>query len=136
MVAPPAPSRYHPPMSDPESILLVVCDNADFDAQGKASLHGLFDLVWAQSYPTQHPSLTVFAQVRFRSPGETRVVLEAPDGTPLAVADACRSATPGRAQAICTFSDLILPTAGEYLVRLVANDGTVATTTFEVRSRQ
>lgn len=123
-------------MSDPESLLLVVCDRAAFDAQGKASLHGLFDLIWAQSYPTRHPELAVFAQVRFDSPGETRIVLEAPDGTPLAVADACRATVPGKAQAICTFSDLLLPTAGEYLVRLMAGDGTVATTTFEVRSRQ
>ena len=136
MVAPIPTSGYHPPMSDPESLLLVVCDRAVFDAQGKASLHGLFDLIWAQSYPTRHPELTVFAQVRFHSPGETRIVVEAPDGTPLAVADACRLTVAGKAQAICTFSDLLLPTAGEYLVRLIAGDGTVATTVFEVRSRQ
>jgi hypothetical protein len=123
-------------MPAPLPITLLVCDKATLDAQGKASLLGLFDVIWAAAFPSLHAELTVFAQVQFREPGATRVVLEAPDGTPLAVADACRAVAPGKAQAICTFADLTLPAAGDYVVRLIAAEGTVATTTFEVRSRQ
>ena len=123
-------------MADLEPLLLVLCDKAVLDGQGKPSLHGLFDVIWASGFPSQHPELTVFAQVRFREPGSTRIVVEAPDGTPVAVADACRSATPGKAQAICSFVRLPLPAAGEYTVRLVDDETTVAATSFEACSRQ
>ena len=78
----------------------------------------------------------MFTQVRFHEPGSTRVVLEAPDGTPLAVGDGCSAPRAGKAQAISTFTNLTLPVAGDYVVRLIGGEGTLATTTFAVRSRQ
>ena len=96
----------------------------------------IFTVIWAASFPSLHAELTVFTQVQFHEPGATRVVLEAPDGTPLAVGDACRATAPGKAQAICTFANVTLPAAGDYVVRLIASEGTLATTSFAVRSRQ
>jgi len=123
-------------MAIPDPITLLVCDRAALDAQGKVSLVGLFDVIWTAALPSLHAELTVFTQVRFHEPGATRVVLEAPDGTPLAVGDGCRATAPGKTQAISTFTNLTLPVAGDYVVRLIASEGTLATTSFAVRSRQ
>jgi hypothetical protein len=120
----------------PTPITLVVCDRATVEGDGKVTLHGLFDVIWATGFPTRHGQIAVFSRVRFAAPGEARVVLEAPDGTPLAVATACRADRPGTAQAVSNLVDVELPSAGEYTVQLIVGDQTVASTAFEVGRRQ
>jgi hypothetical protein len=123
-------------MGNLDSIALLVCDDATVDDRGKVTLQGLFDTLWVTELPARHPRLAIFCKCRFAEPGEAQIVIEGPDGTPLAATDTIRADGSGVVQAIRTVLGVELPTQGIYKVRLLGERGPVATSEFEVHSRQ
>ena len=123
-------------MGSLESIALLVCDAATVDDLGKVTLHGLFDTLWVTELPVRHPRLAIFCKCRFAAPGEARIVIEGPDGAPLATTDPITADGPGAVQAIRTVLGIELPTQGTYTVRLLGERGPAAASEFEVHSRQ
>ena len=123
-------------MGNLESIALLVCDDATVDDRGKVTLQGLFDTLWVTELPVRHPRLAIFCKCRFPTPGRVQIVIEAPDGTPLASTDPIDAEVPGIVQAIRTVLGIELPTQGTYKVRLLGERGPIATSEFDVHSRQ
>lgn len=123
-------------MPAPELLALVLCDVAGVDETGKVTLQGLFDCIWAAGFPTRHSQLAVFWKARFYEPGAARVVVEGPNGQPIALTDRVDVAHAGLAQAIHVVSAVEFPVPGEYLVRLIADQGQIGVTTLDVRVRQ
>jgi uncharacterized protein DUF6941 len=113
-----------------------VCDDATVDDRGKVTLQGLFDTLWVTELPVRHPRLAIFCKCRFASAGEATILIQAPDGTALASTDAITADGAGIIQAIRTILGVELPTQGTYKVRLMSERGPIATSEFEVHSRQ
>jgi len=119
-----------------ELLALVVCDAAVVDEAGKVTLHGLFDCIWTSGFPTRHAQLAIFWKARFAGEGAVRAVIEGPGGQAVAVTDRVDVERPGLAQAIHVVANLDFPLPGEYLVRLIGDQGQLGVTPLEVRMRQ
>ncbi len=123
-------------MPAPELLALVLCDGAVVDDAGKVSLHGLFDCIWTAGFPTRHGQLAIFWKARFPEPGAVRAVIEGPSGQAVALTDRVDVGRAGLAQAIHVVANVDFPVPGEYLVRLIGDQGQIGVTPLEVRMRQ
>lgn len=102
------------------------CDYAFFDGQGKACLIGLFNRIWADSFPATHSLLFVVsnwigdANETFSQ--HTRIM--APDGSQVAESRVPEvTASPaGGAGIITRFANITFPEPGDYRIELLAND--------------
>lgn len=113
---------------------LLVCDRAEVSPDGKVSLHGLCDVLWAAGFPAVHGSLDVFWRAVLSGPEELWVKIEAPDGQEVR-RDLVDVGAAGPAQSIHRFTDLDLPVPGRYRVSLETASGPLVTTWFDVSSR-
>lgn len=123
-------------MAAPDLLALVLCDVAAVDDAGKVTLQGLFDCIWAAGFPTRHAQLAIFWKARFTEPGAARVVIEGPSGQPISLTDRVDVTQAGLAQAIHVVNAIEFPVPGEYLVRLIADQGQIGVTALDVRVRQ
>jgi hypothetical protein len=121
-------------MANVEPVALLLCDRAEVGADGKVSLLGLCDVLWAQSFPAVHPRLDVFWRCLLDGPDALTVVVEGPDGQELR-RDVVSVAGAGAAQSIHRLTDLDLPLPGRYRVRLETANGPLVTTWFDASSR-
>lgn len=126
--------RYLRDMARPATLALLLCDSASADPDGKVTLSGLFDVVWAPRFPAVHAELAVFWKCRFPAAGEAWLVIESPDGRTLVTTRPLRADRQGMAQEINRFPHLELATAGTYWVQLVDAAGPFAETPLEVRA--
>ncbi len=117
------------PVQAPLALSLVVCDTASVDrGNGKTSLLGCFENVFASSYPCHHPELTVFAELtdgRGQTPVTCRFARTLPDNidgeTLLSTTVDVPFTDPLQIfKLVLTMKLLPFPTEGEYRVILEA----------------
>jgi len=121
-------------MANVQVLALLVCDRAEIAADGKVSLLGLYDVLWAQGFPAQHPHLDVFWRAVLDDGAELAVTIAGPDGQEIR-RDVVTIGAAGPAQSIHRFADLDLPEPGRYRVRLESDDRPIIATWFDVSSR-
>ena len=123
-----------------ELAAFLLCDRAERDdASGKWTLHGVFDVVWAQGFPALHDRLDAYLRLRLGGiDGDQRFevsfVCRAPSGAeqqtsgrPLAVSAL------GTAEAVCRFEALPFEAAGTYVLEARVNGEVVASTALVVQ---
>jgi len=121
-------------MANVEALALLVCDRAEIGADGKVSLLGLYDVLWAEGFPAQHPHLDVFWRAVLDGGDELAVTITGPDGQEIR-RDPVTIGAAGPAQSIHRFTELDLPDPGRYRVRLESEHGPIIATWFDVSSR-
>ena len=113
---------------------ILLCDGATRDAQtGKWSLGGIFDAVWAGSFPATHRALVVYFRVRPEGAGLLHLRCVVPDGTVATLAEINTTAPPrGVVEGTVEVNALGLPVAGQYRFEIVAGDAVLVETELTV----
>lgn len=62
---------------------LLTCDAVARDPNGKVTLYGIFDRIWASDFPTVHPMFSVYWRCVVPGPGRVGVMILKPDGSAL-----------------------------------------------------
>ncbi len=120
----------------PELQALLVCDAVAIDPNGKVTLYGVFDLIWAAQVPTRHPQLAIFVKCRVEGPVDLQVLVTDPDGNTMLALDPLRAEVAGIAQGIYSIAALEFRTTGSYRIAVVGPNGPIGFTILEVRVRQ
>jgi len=110
---------------------LLLCDAATRDAQtGKWSLGGIFDAVWADSFPATHRSFDVYFRVHLGGAGALRLRCWTPDGSLEDLAALETNAPPrGIVEGAVHVPELALPAEGAYRIDLATGERVLAETT-------
>jgi hypothetical protein len=112
----------------PYSLAMLLCDQVIVDERSKKkTLVGLFDIIYAKSFPAKHPSLSVYArltdaegQYKFRMDYvqvKTDNLLGRADIPPIDITDRLKTH-----ELVMQFPPIDIPVQGEYEFRLWAND--------------
>lgn len=129
------------PGPTPDLNAMLICDTVITDRNtGKNSVIGIFDRIWAGSFPATHPSLTVYARI-IDAQGQYVFKLELVNLTnnqtigggtipPVEVRDRM---VPH--DLVFGLHGLTFPTDGRYEFRLYADDHFVGSHSFQVRLR-
>ena len=127
-------------MGIPRLRMLVTCDGIAFDPNGKLTLYGIFDIVWAKSFPVALPGFYVAISCYVDDPTTLRLRFEKPDGSILTETPALVEASSqslGLIQATYHFLQMAFPSDGTYQIKLVTEQGTeVASCDLQVRKQQ
>ena len=127
------------PGPTPDLNAMLICDTVITDRNtGKNSVIGIFDRIWASSFPVTHPSLTVYARI-IDAQGQYVFKLELVDLTnnqtsgggtvpPIEVPDRMIPA-----DLVFKLQGLTFPADGRYEFRLYADDNFVGVHSFQVR---
>lgn len=105
------------------------CDYAFFDENRKACMIGLFDRIWADSFPVTHPLF--FVVVQWAGDGDEtfshRARIVAPDGAQIAETHGVDvTVSPDRGAGVNSrFAGVTFPQPGVYRVELLANDNVI-----------
>jgi hypothetical protein len=103
----------------------LLCDSVVIDSQtGKTIIQGVFDNIWAQSFPAMHPYCTLYARLELdgASSCEIQIGIRSPSGMyerPLPPQKLI--ATNSVAQLIMQLQGLPLPEAGRYVFGLIVD---------------
>ena len=107
---------------------LHVCDSAFMAEGGKHCIIGIFDVIFAQSFPANHASMSVAMRVRGQA-HETvslRIQLARPNGDVLATVPADITLDPsGSAFLNVNMMGTTFPEQGRYLVKVLASGQTL-----------
>lgn len=117
---------------------MLVCDQVIRDAiSGKFSLIGIFERVWAQSFPTRLPRVSIYAKITdAQGEYQFRLALVRLDSNeeigsnttpPVSIPDRLAPY-----DLVFELHDLVLPAEGRYEFRLYADDQFVGQKSFEV----
>lgn len=114
-----------------------LCDYAGVVAHGKACLVGIFDAVFAKTFPVTHPVMCLAASFHGQPHHTEHVTLEIvpPDhGTPIVhIETDVRIGEAGAGFAHVTMIGVKFEAAGDYQVRVVANGTVISSQTLRVR---
>ena len=123
--------------------MALLADAANVSREGKLNVLGVFDTIYARSFPVAHPHMQLV--LRFEAEpaeagttGRLEVQLVAPGGDVLArlpVAMAVPRPETGervRADHILTFTNVAFGEPGRYVLRVVLEDGTETTVPLRV----
>src|SRR5262249_29471762 len=102
---------------------LVTCDAVAMDPNGKVTLYGLFDRIWANNFPTVHGLFSIFWRCIVLGPGRASVAILRPDGSLQADLEPAESSREGvhSMQGTYTLGGFEFPVEGEYTVLLTHN---------------
>jgi len=112
----------------PYSLAMLLCDQVIVDERSKKkTLVGLFDIIYSKSFPTKHPSLSIYTrltdaegQYNFRMDYvqvKTDKLLGRADMPPIDVTDRLKIN-----ELVMQFPPIDIPEQGEYEFRLWANE--------------
>jgi hypothetical protein len=123
-----------------EMAAFLLCDRAERDgATGKWTLHGVFDVVWAERFPAVHDRLDAYLRLRLTGshqdgPAEVSFACRTPAGAvQQADARALAVSALGTADAICRFEGLAFETPGTYVFEARVNGAVAGTTVLTVQ---
>jgi hypothetical protein len=108
----------------------LLCDSVVQDVQtGKSFVHGIFDRIWARSFPAVHRSCAAFFRIRFDDQGDHSVSLNliAPSGLRQPTPSIPVTVGPTNiAQGTINIQGLPFPEEGRYEFELRVDDRRVA----------
>jgi len=117
----------------------ISCDYAFDDEHQKACIIGVFERIWADSFPATHPFFFVVSQWA-GDPGETfnqhtRIV--GPDGSEVAQTTGVRATTSpvGAARVNSKFVGVTFPQAGDYRIEFLADDDVIGSISLTLAPR-
>jgi len=123
-----------------EMAAFLLCDRAERDdVNGKWTLHGVFDVVWAERFPAVHDRLDAYLRLRLTGAHHEGVcevsfacrmpsgAVQQADARPLAVSAL------GAADAVCRFEGLTFETAGTYVFEARVNGEMAGATVLTVQ---
>jgi hypothetical protein len=102
---------------------LLTCDATALDPNGKVTLYGLFDRIWADNFPAVHGVFSIFWRCIAPGPGRASVAILRPDGSlhvDLAPAETNREGL-HIVQGTYTLGGFEFPVEGEYTLLLTHN---------------
>jgi hypothetical protein len=119
----------------PVILWLMVADHALLDTQGKLSVIGMFDRLFAPQFPSVHPIAFIIAQWQWRPStvlgSELRVF--GPSGELLVgAAQQLQTGPDGKTAHIVRLSPIPLPAAGAYTIEVLGNNRSAAHMTLTV----
>ena len=102
---------------------LLTCDAVARDPNGKITLYGIFDRIWAAQFPAVHSLLSVYWRCHVPGPGRVGVSILRPDGSTLVEFEPVETGKEGgqAMQGTCTLGGIEFPTDGEYALRMTYN---------------
>ena len=116
---------------------LLTCDAVARDPNGKTTLYGIFDRIWAAQFPAIHPMLSIYWKCRLPGPGRVAVRIVKPDGSSLLELEPAESGKEGvqSVQGTYTLSPIEFPTDGEYTIVLRYNDQDILQSSLQLQKR-
>lgn len=117
---------------------LLVCDAVARDPNGKVTLYGIFERIWASRFPAVHPMLSVYWKCRVPSAGRLGFRILKPDGSTLMElepVESGRQTTTHSVQGTYTLSPVEFPTDGIYSLVLRYNDQDILSTEVQVAKK-
>jgi hypothetical protein len=126
-----------------ETAALLLCDRAERDERsGKWTLHGLFDVVWAASFPAVHDRLDAYLRLRLDEAGadtsrQLFFVCRSPSGAERR--SAARPLAPSAfrtAEAVCRFEGIPFEAPGPYVIEAWLDDEMIGSATLTVAERR
>jgi hypothetical protein len=123
--------------TEPVGQALLTCDAVARDPNGKITLYGIFDRIWAGHFPAVHPMLSIYWKCEIPGPGRVGVRLLKPDGTSLLELEPVESGRePAHSmQGTYTVSPVEFPVDGEYTLVLLYKDREVMKGALHVQKR-
>jgi len=103
---------------------LLTCDAVAHDpGTGKITLYGVFDRIWASSFPAVHPLFSIYWRCLVPGPGRVAVSIVRPDGAALVDLEPLEAGKEGAqsAQGTYTLGGFEFPTDGDYALSLRYN---------------
>lgn len=116
---------------------LLTCDAVASDPNGKITLYGIFDRIWASQFPAVHPMLSIFWRCRVPGPGRVSVRVLKPDGLTLMDLEPVESGREGThsMQGSYTLAPVEFPSDGEYGLVLRYNDQDIMKSSLYLQKR-
>ena len=121
--------------SEPVGHALLTCDAVARDPNGKITLYGIFDRIWAHQFPAIHPMLSVYWKCHIPGSGRVNVCIERPDGSRLLDLEPAESAREGEVSGTYTLSPIEFPVDGNYVLVLRYNDKDVMRSSLKLQKR-
>lgn len=120
--------------SDLAAEALLTCDGVVRDPQGKITLYGIFDRIWAERFPTVHPSFSIFWRCRVPGAGRLHVAIRRPDESTLVDLEPAETGkeTPHQIQGTYALLGFEFPAAGRYTLVLLYNGKELGTTVLDL----
>ncbi len=96
---------------------LLACDAVARDPNGKTTLYGIFDRIWAVQFPAIHPTFSIYWRCFVPGPGRVDVAILRPDGSTLAELEPIETnkEVPHTLQGTYTLAGFEFPSDGEYV---------------------
>src|SRR3972149_2315648 len=94
---------------------LLTCDAVARDPNGKITLYGIFDRIWAAQFPAVHSLLSVYWRCHVPGPGRVGVSILRPDGSTLVEFEPVETGQEGgqAREGTCTLRGIAFPTERE-----------------------
>lgn len=115
------------------------CDYLFEDADRKTCIIGVFERIWADSFPARHPFFFVASRWT-GDPGETfkqRARIVAPDDSEVVLTTEVRATIPpgGGTRVYNKFVEITFPQPGAYRIELLADDDVVGSISLDLSLR-
>ena len=102
---------------------LLICDATAQDPASKITLYGIFDRIWARTFPAVHGLFAIYWRCVAPGPGRVWVTIVKPDGSTLVDLEPAESNHEGAhtMQGTYTLGGFEFPVEGEYTLVLKHN---------------
>jgi hypothetical protein len=121
--------------SEPVGHALLTCDAVARDPNGKITLYGIFDRIWAGQFPAVHPMLSVYWKCYVPGAGRVNVRIVKPDGSHLIDLEPAETGRESQLAGTYTLSPVEFPVDGDYTLVLRYNDKDIMTSNLKVEKR-
>jgi hypothetical protein len=120
---------------EPLGHALLTCDAVARDPNNKITLYGIFDRIWADSFPAIHPMLSVYWKCYVPGPGRVSVRIMKPDGSQLMDLEPAETAQEAHLSGTFTLSPIEFPIDGTYTLALRYNEKDIMTTNLRLQKQ-
>ncbi|MBI4608839.1 MAG: hypothetical protein HY726_07525 [Candidatus Rokubacteria bacterium] len=124
-------------MAQADGHALLACDAIARDPNGKITLYGIFDRIWATKFPAVHSLFSIYWRCLVPGPGRAGVSIHRPDGSVLVELEPIETSkeTPHTIQGTYTLAAFEFPGAGEYTLVLTYNGTEILRSPIHLQTR-